>query len=106
MAGEKLGGIDQKAFLEGFLQYLQSYYGAAGTPKPSTMYSNKPNIPLFDKTGDNKFPEMPPQPQGMGQPGMGQPGMGQAALPQETGGGDLSSQLNTMFPQRNMGGMN
>lgn len=98
--------VDQKAFLEGFLQYLQSYYGVAGKPKPSTMYSNKPTIPLFDETGGQEIPNFaPPQPGMQGQqPGGMQGGGMQPGLPQETG--DLSSELNTMFPRRDMARMN
>lgn len=79
--------MDPKAFMEGFLQYLQSYYGAAGTQKPSTTYPNKPRMPLFDG-GTQKMPEIQfPE------------------LPQETGG-DLSAELNTMFPRRDFTRMN
>lgn len=85
--------VDQKAFLEGFLQYLQSYYGSAGKPKPSTMYANKPTIPLFDQTGGQEIPNMNPPQQG-----------GMQQQPQQPS--DLSAELNTMFPRRDMARMN
>jgi hypothetical protein len=69
--------MDTKEMLEGFLRYLQSYYGGQ---RPYAGTKGSPNIvkiPLF-QSGDAKVPEMPDMAMQMNQLfGQGQqPGMG------------------------------
>jgi len=108
--------INDKTFMQGFLQYLQSYYGnggMVGTPS-APMYPNQPRLNLFQQAPvpaqeaeamgmeDTAYlgvaqdqPLMPGQNAGM-MGGGGMPGQagGLPALPGET----LGSELNGMFP--------
>lgn len=88
--------IDNKEFLRGFLQYLQSYYGQASmfeTNGIAPTYPNQPRLSLFQEgqvPNTDQFPGM--MDQGMVQQPMG--GMNQLpALPGET----LGQELNGMF---------
>lgn len=78
--------IDSKEFLTGFLQYLQSYYGAASGRAPVTEHANLPKLPLFQQT--NATPEFP----GEMMPSMGQP---QEMTADPAG---MAQQLNGLFP--------
>jgi hypothetical protein len=74
--------MKDKAFMEGFLQFLRSKYGSAGQKPSGTMYGNTPRMPLFEEAATQEFPEEMMQPQ--------QPQMGPDQLGME---------MNQLFPQ-------
>jgi len=91
--------IDNKIFMKGFLEYLQSYYGNASgfSMGQVPMYPNQPRLSLFQGgppvSPDEMGMEEPMMPEPMVQQPMG--GMNQMpALPGET----LGQELNGMFP--------
>ena len=86
-----------KQFMDGFLQYLQSYYGAAFKPTASSQQPHVPRMPIFQSQPKvTEQPIFPPGNMGM-QPGMGM-GMGS--------GMDIAGELNNLFPQPSPYGMN
>lgn len=88
---------NSKQFLQGFLQYLQSYYGSASRPMVSVQQPHLPSMPIFQSTDKSLDAQVFPMGNPMSSMDMG---MGMA------GGSDIASQLNSMFPRRDPYGMN
>jgi hypothetical protein len=95
--------INNKEFMKGFLQYLQSYYGSASgfslMNDIAPMYPNQPRLNLFQEASMQMEPPMMEVMQDLGselQQPMGSINQ-QPALPGET----LGQELNGLFPGPN-----